>query len=196
MPQRFPSGFALGLLLLAACGGQEREVGIYRLEIVKESDTCTPQRAGPEVHTVGLSRRDNGDYFVSVPEFGEQSRLFLPMRGLPVPPRGPARWTQGMPDDVCVNTRREASLEKVGGSEPLEFRYQEQYLDVSGCQPGSQDIFFPTPSSDCEASFLLRYHLVETCDEGCGYSYLSDVSLSGTWDAVCDCSAGASEGGD
>ncbi|WP_426749847.1 hypothetical protein [Myxococcus sp. Y35] len=84
MPQRFPSGFALGLLLLAACGGQEREVGIYRLEIVKESDTCTPQRAGPEVHTVGLSRRDNGDYFVSVPEFGEQSRLFLPMGRVPI----------------------------------------------------------------------------------------------------------------
>ncbi|NVJ21581.1 MULTISPECIES: hypothetical protein [Myxococcus] len=175
-------------LALTACGGGEDENegskdGIYQLELVRESDTCTPKRSTGDFGQVPLTHEpDQYTLFYPLVGEGEVPIGFFIER---VPKDRPfEKESVGIHD--CPELRRWMSLELLSDVGPVEVRYKTRYSDMASCGLTSESRFEGLPDSDCEASLLLRYSLVQVCEEPCTIRpNPSPESSPGTY--ICDC---------
>ncbi|HEX8433859.1 hypothetical protein [Archangium sp.] len=166
-----------------ACGGESQvRRGIYQLEAVKVSDSCTPARLSGDLGEASIELRPEGPA-ITIPVgevWNTQAQSWAYWQ--PTVPE-----TTGLTKEVkpprCDTGVEHSSLEWLSDQEPLEIRYRQSWTGLAGCAPGTE--FSEWPEADCSTETTLRYKLVEACPERC--------SLRSTWvlgqpnHYVCDC---------
>jgi|GEM_PF-5656049 len=178
----------LSALALTACGGGEDENGgskdgIYQLEVVRESDTCTPKRSTGDFGQ-GELRHEADRYDIFYPQAGEgEISIGFHIQG--VPKDRPFEKDYSAIHD-CPEVRRWLSLELLSDLGPVEVRYKERYSNMASCELTSENRFVGRPDGDCEASMLLRYSLVQVCEQPCTIR-LAFSSESSPGPFLCDC---------
>ncbi|WP_163999520.1 hypothetical protein [Pyxidicoccus caerfyrddinensis] len=178
---------AFAAFVLNGCGGGEEEAktrsGIYEFEMVREYDTCTPKRAVGHIGQVNIIE-DTDSFWVFYVLAGEDA----PVRGVhgaKVMKDAPVE-TERVAVSDCPETRRWMSLELLSDLDPLEVRYKERYSNMAGCELDPDITYAGIPDSDCEASILLRYSLVQYCSAPCTTRDIVNME-DGTNTIVCEC---------
>lgn len=167
-----------------ACGGEsEVQRGIYKLEVVKQSDTCTPARMSGDLGEASIDRRAEGP-FITIPQGelrGMSANHVWAYASMTVPED--TGFTRDLKAPNCDTGVEHDSLEWLSERNPLEVRYKRSWTGMAGCAQGTG--FSDWPEADCASEAILRYTRVEACPETC--------KLTSTWDVehpihyTCDC---------
>lgn len=178
----------VGAVLLNACGdssGSEvTRTGIYRLEMVTESDTCSPKRVSGDLGPMMI--KDMSDHFALYYFEGEGTETTWSMSLGEVPKTEPYEFDYS-PKSDCPESRRVGSLMLLQTGDSTKFRFQERYSGLATCHY-EPDTYYGLPDADCEASLLLSYQLVDVCEAPCRIESRSFLPPSSRrTEFYCDC---------